>query len=175
MKPIEVRFGRPHNIIMAIVAAGMVAVAVGHLGAIWGEAAATGLADSRLILYALLILAMAYYAWVGYARFANREPQVAIDRQGILLGFGRNRRLAWQDIEWVRLRRLGFRPTLQIGLKPEAFVAANLGLSMWGLDDGLRPVRGTPAAVTVRDNGLDTSAAAMLDAVKSIRPNLIRS
>jgi len=90
-------------------------------------------------------------------------------RQGELFG------LAWQDIDWVRLRRLGFRPQLQVGVKPEAFVAANLGLSMFGLDDGLRPVRGTPAAFAVRDNGLDTRAAAMLDAVQSIRPNLIRS
>ena len=27
---------------------------------------------------------------------------------------------------------------------------------MWNLDDGLRPIRGVPAAVLVRDNGLDT-------------------
>jgi hypothetical protein len=67
------------------------------------------------------------------------------------------------------------RPTLQIGLAPDAFIAANLSLSMWSLDDSLRPVRGMPVAVAVRDNGLDTRAAAMLDAVKSFRPNLVRS
>ena len=43
---------------------------------------------------------------------------------------------------------------------------------MWSLDDGLRPICGVPAAVAVRDNGLDTHAAEMLDAVKSFRPNL---
>jgi hypothetical protein len=31
-----------------------------------------------------------------------------------------------------------------------------------------------PAALAVRDNGLDMRAAAMLDAVKSFRPNLVR-
>jgi len=55
-----------------------------------------------------------------------------------------------------------------------AFVAADLRLSTWSLDDGLRPVRGTPAAVAVRDNGLDTRTSAMFDAVKSFRPNLVR-
>jgi hypothetical protein len=175
MKPIEARFSRVHNVIMAAVAAGMVIVALVNLATMPGPVPETGQTDSRFILYAMLGAAMAYYVWLGLARYANREPQVVIDRQGILLGFGRNRRLAWQDIDWVRLRRLGFRPTLQIGLKPDAFINANLGISTWSLDDGLRPVRGTPAAVTVRDNGLDTSAAAMLDAVKSIRPNLIRS
>jgi hypothetical protein len=122
----------------------------------------------------MLGVAMAFYAWLGLNRFANRAPQVVIDRDGIALGFGRDRRFAWSDIEWVRLRRLGVRPTLQIGIVPEAFIAANLRLSMWSLDDGLRPIRGMPAAVAVRDNGLDTRAAAMLDAVKAFRPNLVR-
>jgi hypothetical protein len=57
---------------------------------------------------------------------------------------------------------------------PEAFVSADLKLSMWNLDDGLRPIRGVPAAVLVRDNGLDVRASAMLDAVKAFRPNLVR-
>jgi hypothetical protein len=118
---------------------------------------------------------MAFYAWIGFGRFTNREPQVVIDRDGIALGFGRNRRFTWNEIEWVRLRLLGFRQTLQIGLVPEAFVAADLRLSMWSLDDALRPIRGMPAAIAVRDNGLDTRAAAMFDAVKSLRPNLVKS
>ncbi len=50
----------------------------------------------------------------------------------------------------------------------------DLRLSMWNFDDGLRPIRGLPSAVLVRDNGLDTSASAMLDAVKSFRPNLVK-
>jgi hypothetical protein len=53
-------------------------------------------------------------------------------------------------------------------------VAANLRLSTWNLDDGLRPIRGVPASVLVRDNGLDVRAAAMLDAVRAFRPNLVR-
>jgi len=173
MKPIEARFARLHNVSMAIVAAGMVVFALVHLASRPGLVFSPS--DSRFVLNALLAAAMTYYVWLGLVRYANREPQVVIDRQGILLGFGRNRRLAWQDIDWVRLRRLGFRPQLQIGLKPEVFASANLGLSTFNLDDGLRPVRGTPAAIAVRDNGLDTRAAAMLDAVKSIRPNLVRS
>jgi hypothetical protein len=73
------------------------------------------------------------------------------------------------------LRRLALRSQLQVGLLPEAFAAADLRLSPWNLDDGLRPIRGVPAAVLVRDNGLDKSAAAMLDAVRSFRPNLVRA
>jgi hypothetical protein len=70
---------------------------------------------------------------------------------------------------------LAFRPQLQIGFAPDAFVAADLKLSQWSLDDGLRPVRGTPAAVLIRDNGLDMRASAMLDAIRSFRPNLVKS
>ena len=125
-------------------------------------------------LYLLLGLALAFYAWLGITRYVNRAPQVVIDRDGIALGFGRNRRFTWDEIEWVRLHRLAIRPQLQLGLAPQAFVDANLRLSMWNLDDGLRPIRGVPAAVLVRDNGLDARAAAMLDAVKSFRPNLVR-
>jgi len=98
-----------------------------------------------------------------------------IDHDGIALGFGRNRRFSWDEVLWVRLRRLGFRPQLQIGLVPAAFAAADLRLSMWNLDDALRPIRGVPAAVLVRDNGLDKAASAMLDAVRSFRPNLVRA
>jgi hypothetical protein len=99
---------------------------------------------------------------------------VVIDGEGIVLGFGRNRRFAWHDIEWVRLRRLALRPQLQIGIASQAFVEADLRLSMWNFDDGLRPIRGMPSAVLVRDNGLDRSAAAMLDAIRGFRPNLVR-
>jgi hypothetical protein len=131
--------------------------------------------DQRFVLIFLLALALGYYVVQGVARARNREPQIVIDRDGIQLGFGRNRRFAWDDIDWVRLRRLGFRPQLEIGLGGEAFMAANLRLSLWGLDDSLRPVRGQPTTVLVRDNGLDTRASAMLDAVRSFRPNLVRS
>jgi hypothetical protein len=91
------------------------------------------------------------------------------------LGFGRDRRIAWDDIEWVRLRRLALRPQLEVGIASPVFMAASLRLSMWNFDDGLRPIRGLPNAVLVRDNGLDTSASAMLDAVKAFRPNLVKS
>ena len=130
--------------------------------------------DPRFDLYLLLGLALVFYAWLGLSRYVNRAPQVVIDGDGIALGFGRNRRFTWDEVEWVRLHRVAIRPQLQIGLEPQAFVEANLRLSMWNLDDGLKPIRGVPAAVLVRDNGLDVRAAAMLDAVKSFRPNLIR-
>jgi hypothetical protein len=118
---------------------------------------------------------MLYYVFVGISRALNREPQVVIDRDGIGLGFGRNRRFAWDDVRWVRIRRLALRPQLEVGLADQAFVAANLGLSMWSFDDNLRPVRGQPTTVLVRDNGLDTNASAMLDGVKAFRPNLVKS
>ena len=173
MRVIEARWGRLHNLSMAVIAIGLAGVVVVNLAS-GTQHAPPGTADPRFVLYLLIAAAMAYYAWLGLNRFGNRAPQVTIDRDGIVVGFGRDRRLAWKDIEWVRLRRLGVRPTLQIGLTPEAFVIANLRLSLWSLDDGLRPIRGTPSAVAVRDNGLDPRAAAMLDAIKSFRPNLVR-
>ena len=130
--------------------------------------------DPRSVLFFMLVLTMGYYSFVGLKRFRDRTPQVVIDAKGISLGFGRNCRFAWDEIQWVRLHRLAFRPQLQIGIAPEAFFASNLRLSTWNLDDALRPVRGMPAALLVRDNGLDTSASAMLDAVRGFRPNLLK-
>ena len=69
---------------------------------------------------------MAYYVFVGISRYLNRRPQIVIDRDGIALGFGRDRRFAWDDIEWARLRRLALRPQLEIGIAPQAFMAADL-------------------------------------------------
>lgn len=168
----QARFGRLHNLGMAIVAIVMIAVALLLLSRAWPQG--KGTFDPLVVFYLLLAAAMAFYAWLGFNRYANREPQVVIDHDGIVLGFGRNHRFRWDEIDWVRVRRLGFHPTLQIGLAPEIFIAANLRLSPWSLDDSLRPIRGMPAGVAVRDNGLDTPAAAMLDAVKSFRPNLVR-
>jgi hypothetical protein len=159
---------------MAVIATGIIGTALLNMARHSARMPALSLADPRFSLYLLLGLALAFYAGLGLTRFANRTPQLVIDRDGLLLGFGRNRRFTWDEVEWVRLRRLAFRPQLQIGLDPQAFIDANLRLSMWNLDDGLRPIRGVPAAVLVRDNGLDTRAAAMLDAVKSFRPNLVR-
>jgi hypothetical protein len=173
-KAVEARYGTLHNVSMALVAAAMVAIAVGHFGAHPDKAPQLSLNDTRFVLFAALAVAMLTYAWIGIRRALDRAPQVVIDRNGITLGFGRNRPFAWDDIQWVRLRRLAFRPQLQIGLAPHVFVAADLKLSMWNLDDGLRPIRGVPAAVLVRDNGLDVRASAMLDAVKAFRPNLVR-
>jgi len=172
-RAMQARFGSLHNLSMAMLAVCMVGAAVFHLAQDPARAPALSLGDPRFVLYAAMGVALAFYAWLGVSRFANRQPQVVVDRDGIALGFGRNRRFGWNEIEWVRLRRLAFRPQLQIGLTPEAFVAANLGLSPWNLDDGLRPIRGVPAALLIRDNGLDTRAAAMLDAVRLFRPNLI--
>jgi hypothetical protein len=170
----EVRYGRFHNISMAVVAAGMIGTALLLMAQHPDRAPALSIGDPRFDLYLLLGIALAFYGGLGLTRTVNRAPQLVIDRDGIALGFGRNRRFTWDEIEWVRLRRLAIRPQLQIGLEPQAFVDANLRLSMWNLDDGLKPIRGVPAAVLVRDNGLDARAAVMLDAVKSFRPNLIR-
>lgn len=173
-KPVQVRYGRWHNLSMMVVAVGMVVASLAHFVRHPEQAPSLSSADPRLILFAVLAIAMAYYGYLGLRRAFDREPQVVIDRDGIALGFGRARRFAWSDVQWVRLRRLAFRPQLQIGLTPDSFVAANLKLSTWHLDDTLRPVRGMPAAVLVRDNGLDTTAAAMLDAIRAFRPNLVK-
>ena len=170
----EARHSRPHNAGMAILADGK-AIAAAAVFFRDGAGPRTVLPnDPRSVLFFMLVLTMGYYSFIGLKRFRDHTPQLVIDANGITLGFGRNRRIAWDDIQWVRLRRLAFRPQLQIGLEPQAFFAADLRLSIWSLDDALRPVRGTPAAFLVRDNGLDTSATAMLDAVRAFRPNLLK-
>jgi hypothetical protein len=173
-KGVEARYGRLHNVSMAVVALVMVAIAVSHFIVHPDNAPTLSIRDQRFVLFTALAAAMLTYSWIGLRRALNRQPQVVIDRDGIALGFGRNWRFSWSEIQWVRLRRLAFRPQLQVGLEPEAFVAANLRLSMMNLDDGLRPVRGVPASVLVRDNGLDVRASAMLEAVRAFRPNLVR-
>jgi hypothetical protein len=172
---LEARFGTLHNVSMAVVAIGMVGAAILHFATTSTNAPTLSLNDPRFVLFLLLSIAMGFYGWLGLRRFLDRTPQVVIDDDGILLGFGRNRRFAWDDVQWVRLRRLALRPQLQVGLVPEVFAAADLRLSPWSLDDGLRPIRGVPAAVLVRDNGLDTTARTMLDAVRTFRPNLVRA
>jgi len=174
-KPVEARFGLVHHIGMAVVSIGMITAAIAHFATNSSNAPTLSLNDPRFVVFALLAMAMGYYAFLGISRFRNREPQVVIDHDGILLGFGRNRRLAWDDIQWVRLRRLAMRPQLQVGIAPQVFMTADLRLSQWHLDDSLRPVRGMPSAILVRDNGLDVTASAMLDAVRTFRPNLVKS
>jgi hypothetical protein len=172
---LEARYSAVHNLSMAVVAAGMIAAAIFHFATHPANAPTLSLGDPRFVLFAMLAVALGYYVFLGIDRWRNRQPQVVIDQDGILLGFGRNRRFSWRDVEWVRLRRLAMRPQLQIGVASRAFVDAGLRLSPWNFDDGLRPIRGMPSAVLVRDNGLDRSASAMLDAVKAFRPNLVRS
>ena len=172
---LQVRYGTLHNLAMAAVSLLMIGSAIAHFAS--GESAnapTLSLKDPRFVMFSLLALIMAYYIFVGVSRALDRTPQVVIDHEGIRLGFGRNARLAWDDIEWVRLRRLAMRAPLQIGVEPQAFLAADLRLSQFNVDDSLRPIRGVPAAVVVRDNGLDANAMAMLDAVKAFRPNLVR-
>jgi hypothetical protein len=172
---VEARYGSLHNIGMTVMSAGMIGVAILHFATNAADAPALSLNDPRFVLFTLLALALGYYAFVGISRTANRRPQIVIDRTGIALGFGRDCRFAWDDIQWARLRRLALRPQLEIGIAPQAFVAANLRLSMWNFDEGLRPIRGLPTAVLVRDNGLDTRASTMLDAVRTFRPNLVKA
>ena len=175
MRRVEARYGIAHNLSMALVSAGMIAAAILHFAGNAANAPTLSLNDPRFVVFAMLALALGYYVFLGLSRSRNRSPQVAIDADGIALGFGRDRRFTWSDIQWVRLRRLALRPQLEIGVAAAAFAQADLRLSMWNFDDGLRPIRGLPTAVLVRDNGLDTSASAMLDAVKAFRPNLVKS
>ncbi|MBM3646878.1 MAG: PH domain-containing protein [Alphaproteobacteria bacterium] len=174
-QPLTARYGTLHNVSMAAVSLGMIVAAIVHFIDNPANAPTLSMNDQRFVLFAMLAMAMLYYVFLGVSRTLDRRPQVIIDRDGILLGFGRNRRLAWDDIGWVRLRRLALRPQLEIGLADQAFIDANLRLSMWSFDDSLRPVRGQPTTVMVRDNGLDTAASAMLDAVRTFRPNLVKS
>ena len=170
----EARHSRPHNAGMAILAVSMTVAAAAVFYRDGAGPRSVLPNDPRSVLFFMLVLTMGFYSFIGLKRFRDRTPQVVIDAKGIALGFGRNRRFAWDEIQWVRVHRLSFRPQLQIGIAPEAFFAADLRLSMWSLDDALRPVRGMPAALLVRDNGLDTSATAMLDAVRAFRPNLLK-
>jgi hypothetical protein len=174
-RPVEARYSVLHNASMAAVSAGMVIAAIVYFVRNPANAPTLSLNDPRFVMFAMLALAMAWYVFVGISRCLDREPQVVVDREGVRLGFGRNRRIAWQDIQGLKLRRLALRPQLEIVIAPQAFVAADLRLSIWNLDDGLRPIRGMPSAVLVRDNGLDVTAAAMLDAAKAFRPNLAKS
>ena len=175
VQPMKARYGTLHNISMAVVSLVMIAVAIVHFATNPTNAPTLSLNDPRFVLFFMLAIAMLYYVYLGVSRTLNRQPQIVIDRDGILLGFGRNRRFAWSDISWVRLRRLALRPQLEIGLADQAFIEANLHLSTWSFDDALRPVRGQPTTVLVRDNGLDTKASALLDAVRTFRPNLVKS
>jgi hypothetical protein len=169
------RYGMLHNASMAVLSLGLILVAIVHFSDNPANAPTLSLNDPRFVLLFMVAIAMLYYVALGISRMRNREPQVFIDQDGIHLGFGRNKSFTWDDIAWVRLRRLALRPQLEIGLAGQAFIAADLRLSMWGFDDNLRPARGQPTTVLVRDNGLDTKASAMLDAVKSFRPNLVKS
>jgi len=174
-QPVTARYSTLHNGSMAVVSLGMIVVAIVHFMTNPANAPTLSLNDPRFALFFMLALAMLYYVVLGVSRVRNREPQVVIDHGGIRLGFGRNNHFTWDDIIWVRLRRLALRPQLEIGLADQAFISANLRLSMWSFDDSLRPVRGQPTTVLVRDNGLDTKASAMLDAVRTFRPNLVKS
>ena len=169
------RYSILHNLSMAAVSGGMIAVAVAHFVANPEKAPTLSLNDPRFTLFAMLAAAMAYYVFLGVSRARNRGAQVSVGADGIRVGFGRDRLLAWDDIAWVRLRRLAMRPQLEIGLTDQAFLQSNLRLSQWSFDDSLRPVRGQPTTVLVRDNGLDARSSALLDAVRKVRPNLVKS
>ena len=174
-QPVEARYSTLHNTSMAVVSLVIIVVAIVHFATNPTNAPTLSLNDPRFVLFFMLAMALLYYVFLGVSHTLNRQPQVVIDGDGILLGFGRDRRISWDDIVWIRLRRLALRPQLEVGLAERAFIEANLRLSMWSFDDALRPVRGQPTTVLVRDNGLDTRSAAMLDAVRAFRPNLVKS
>lgn len=170
----EARFSRLHNFSMAGVA--LAIVAAGAVFVTRSEGAPSpSLQDPRFMLFVVMGFIMAWYAWMGAQRALDRTAQVVIDADGIVLGFGRNRRFAWDEVQWVRLHRIAVRPVLQIGFTPVAVAGNPMRLSTMSFDDALRPVRGMPGAVAVRDNGLDMRSSAMLDAVRKFRPDLVRS
>ena len=136
--PVEARYGSLHNSSMAVVSAGMISVAILHFATHPANAPTLSMNDPRFVLFSLLAVAMGYYVFVGISRTINRRPQIVIDRDGIALGFGRDRRFAWDDIQWARLRRLALRPQLEIGIAPPAFVAANLRCATTGSTRGPR-------------------------------------
>src|SRR5262249_35121687 len=113
------RFSVLHNLSMAVVSLGMIVVVVAYFVVHPANAPTLSLNDQRFVLIFLLAMALGCYVVQGVSRARNRAAQVVIDHDGIELGFGRNRRLAWDDIDWVRLRRLAFRPQLEIGLSGE--------------------------------------------------------
>jgi hypothetical protein len=172
--PVEARYSQFHNFSMTAVSVLLLGFVGVYLSNLPEKADATA-TDSRVVLYVVLGVAMIYYGVTGFRRGLDRTPQVVIDAQGIYLGFGRAKRFAWDEIQWVKLHRIAIRPQLHIGIVPEALLAANLGLSTWNLDDALKGIRGMPAAVALRDNGLDTRSASLLDAVRRFRPDLVRS
>ena len=104
--PLTVRYSVLHNISMSVVSIGMIAVAVTHFIINPANAPTLSLNDPRFVLFFMLALALGYYVVIGMSRARNRQPQIVIDREGIQLGFGRDHRFAWEDVNWVRLRRL---------------------------------------------------------------------
>jgi len=170
---LEARYGTLHNLSMTVVAIGIVGAAICILPATRQRADTvaerSALRDVRPAVdrHGLLWLARP-------CTLLNRQAQVVIDHDGIALGFGRNRRFAWDEVQWVRLRRLGFRPQLQVGLLPAAFVAAISGSRCGTSTTGCADPRRTGCRDGARQ-WLDKTASAMLDAVRSFRPNLVRA
>lgn len=142
-QPVRARYSTLHNGSMAVVSLAMIVVPILYFMNNPANAPTLSLNDQRFVLIFMLAMALFYYVVLGISRVRNREPQVVIDHDGIHLGFGRNAHFTWDDIIWVRLRRLALRPQLEVGLADQAFIAANLRLSMWSFDDSLRPVRGS--------------------------------
>jgi hypothetical protein len=171
---VEVRYSPLHNFSLSLLAALLMLFGAFYISRSDGAPTASA-ADPRFMLFVVMGFAMFYYAWIGVQRALNRSPQVTIDGDGIVLGFGRNRRFAWDEVQWVRIHRIAVRPVLQIGFSPVALAGNVLRLSTMSFDDALRPVRGMPGAVAVRDNGLDMRTSAMLDAVRKFRPDLVKS
>src|SRR5262245_25192364 len=120
-QPVTARYGTLHNVSMAVVSLAMVVLAIVHFVNNPANAPTLSLNDPRFVLFLMLAMALLYYVFLGVSRTLNREPQVVIDHDGIGLGFGRNRRLAWDDVRWVRVRRLALRPQLEVGLADQAF------------------------------------------------------
>jgi hypothetical protein len=174
MKPIEARFSRPHNMSMAVVAAGMVLMAVVYLLSRPEQAPAFSLSDSRFLINAMLGAAMTYYVWLGLTRYANREPQVVIDRDGILLGFGRNRRFAWQDIDGCACAGSASARSCRSASSPRPSSRPISAVDV-DLDDGCGRSAACRPPSRCATTGSTRAPRRCLTPCRSFRPNLIRS
>lgn len=160
-QPLEVRYGRPFHLSIAMLGFGLVAFAGMYLLTAPPDAGLDKLRTENLVLIGASATALLYYALRSTMMLRNRIPQLAADRDGLRLRFGRDVLVPWQDIQWLRVR--GIRPMVQIGLAPQHL--AGLHLSIWNLDDYLTAVPGAPTAVGIRCSGLDTPARDIHDAL----------
>ena len=172
---LEVRYSQPFHLTLAFIGFGLsigaglwLLIAGGLPVATEGANAGKPGFDGRLMLVLLSVAGLLYYSVRSVFMLRNRAPQLTIDRDGIVVGFGRDIHIPWNDVQWARVR--GTRRTMQFGVSPEIFL--RMRASLFNLDDPIAQVPGGGSAFAVRGGGLDASCNEMLDVVKAWRPTL---